>query len=738
MKVRTKILTLSVAGTAATAAIIIGLVAIQKTTITDNILDMMNKQAENSAVVAASDAYLMLKNQNENAKKKLLGDLHMVEALFQRQGDVTISNKNTTWKAFNQYTKQAENVALPNIMVGKQAIGLKGNGNENDANAFVDMATNLSGGDTCTIFRRMNEAGDMLRISTSVRKQDGARAVGTYIPAVNPDGTPNPVVSTLMQGRPFVGRAYVVNDWCLTAYTPIYDNDKKIVGALYVGVKQQDNKDLRQALLNMKVGKSGYIYILEATGPNKGSYVLSYKGERDGENIWGSKDDKGNYFIQDIVNQAVAGTPGKCNAIYYDWQNKGETKARTKVAAFTYFPESEWVVAAGLYEDDFHEAVVQTRASINSLAIWSTLGGIVVFLIVGAVSLLIATRITRPLLVVTHELKDIAQGQGDLTSRLEVHSKDEIGDLAKWFNMFLEKMQTMIHEIAGSASELSTSSTGLSATAAQMAGGAEEMSSQSTTVAAAAEQLTSNITAMAGSTHEMSSNVKTVASAVEEMTASITEVARSSQEAATVAQNAAQLAQASDAKIGQLGSAANDIGKVIDEIQDIAEQTNLLALNATIEAARAGDAGKGFAVVATEVKELAKQTAAATEDIRKRIIGIQASTVEAVNSIHEISTVIANVDNVSQTIASAVEEQSITTKEIARNIAQTSTAAETVAQGVAESATVTKEIAKNITEVSTAAQQTAQGATVTQDASAQLQKVAGQLNTMVGQFQTAT
>ena len=358
------------------------------------------------------------------------------------------------------------------------------------------------------------------------------------------------------------------------------------------------------------------------------------------------------------------------------------------------------MVGAGAYEDDFHDAVVQTRSAINSLAVWSLFGGIAVFLVVGVVSLVIAARITRPLVTVTNELKDIAQGQGDLTARLEVRSKDEIGELARWFNMFLEKMQKMIQDIAGNASQLSASSTGLSSTATQMAGGAEEMSSQSATVAAAAEQLTTNMTSMAGSTNEMSTNVKTVASAVEEMTASITEVARSCPRGGRRGQNAAQLAHASNAKIEQLGSAANDIGKVIDDIQDIAEQTNLLALNATIEAARAGDAGKGFAVVATEVKELAKQTAAATEDIRKRIVGIQGSTAEAVQSIHEISAVIANVDNVSRTIASAVEEQSITTKEIARNIAQTSTAAETVAKGVAESASVTKEIAKNIAEVS--------------------------------------
>lgn len=290
---------------------------------------------------------------------------------------------------------------------------------------------------------------------------------------------------------------------------------------------------------------------------------------------------------------------------------------------------------------------------------------------------------------------------------------------------FTRPIFTAVNSLASAATELS-------ATASQLASGAEETTAQSATVAAAAEEMATNMNSVASSSEEMAANVRAVASAIEQMNTSISEVARNAEQAAGVARNAARLASDSNSKIAQLGTAAKEIGNVIEVIQDIAEQTNLLALNATIEAARAGEAGKGFAVVATEVKELARQTAAATEDIRRRIEAIQATTGETVQSIEQITQVIEQVNSVSQTIASAVEEQTVTTKEIAQNVAQTSTAVDTVAGGVAQSASATKEITRTIAGVDQAASQTAQGASVTQTASQTLAQLAEQLQTLVG------
>ena len=369
------------------------------------------------------------------------------------------------------------------------------------------------------------------------------------------------------------------------------------------------------------------------------------------------------------------------------------------------------------------------QSSVTSLAtIWAVVGVLILFL--GGVGY----SITRPLRHTVALVQDLAEGEADLTKRLPDKAKDETGELARWINRFVERTQQIISELGDAAKTLADASTKLSATSTDLAGGAEETTAQSATVASAAEEMSINMNNMAASTEQMTGNVKTVASAVEEMTASIAEIAKNAEQASVVAGNAAELAQTSNASIGQLGTAADEIGKVIETIQDIAEQTNLLALNATIEAARAGDAGKGFAVVATEVKELAKQTADATEDIRLRIEGIQTSTGETVVSIGQISDVIQQVNDVSKTIASAVEEQSITTREIAQNVTQTSDAATSVSAGVAQSASASQEITQNIAGVDQGAKHTAQGASETQTASQELASLADKIQTLVGQF----
>ncbi len=278
--------------------------------------------------------------------------------------------------------------------------------------------------------------------------------------------------------------------------------------------------------------------------------------------------------------------------------------------------------------------------------------------------------------------------------------------IVEGINMTLEMIVDPLKITAQNAATLASSSEELTAVSQQMAGNAEETATQANVVSAASE--------------EVSKNVASVASASEEMQASIREIAKNANESARVAKNAVSVAQSTNVTVKKLGESSQEIGNVIKVITSIAQQTNLLALNATIEAARAGEAGKGFAVVANEVKELAKQTAKATEEIGQKIEAIQGDTKGAVLAIEEIGTIINQVNDISNSIASAVEEQTVTTNEISHSVSE-------AAKGVGD-------IAKNIGGVALAAKNTTQGANDTQKASAELSRMAAQLQKVISRF----
>jgi methyl-accepting chemotaxis protein len=399
---------------------------------------------------------------------------------------------------------------------------------------------------------------------------------------------------------------------------------------------------------------------------------------------------------------------------------------------------TQWALVAEVGRDEAFAAadqfVAASKATVSQALLWACIISVMAAVGIAFFAYFTVNALLKPIESTIATLKDIAEGEGDLTRRLDESRGDEFGDLAHWFNVFATRIHDLISIIAQNADVLTSSSSELSSTARHLSEGANHSKAQSATVSAAAEEMAINMRSMAESSSGMSQTIRSVADSIEEMNSTIREIARNAEKSAAVANEAAEIVDVSNSRISALGSAANEIGRVIEVIQDIAEQTNLLALNATIEAARAGEAGKGFAVVATEVKELAKQTASATDDIRARIEAIQVSTGEAVESIRAISDVISNVNEVSRTIASAVEEQSITTRQIADNIGNTAFAADSVARGVQETAGASAEITQNITRVDSVLQKTVAGADQSRAAGERLSELARQMNTLVHRF----
>jgi len=327
--------------------------------------------------------------------------------------------------------------------------------------------------------------------------------------------------------------------------------------------------------------------------------------------------------------------------------------------------------------------------------------------------------------------------EGDLIQEISEELRkrqDEAGDLARSIQAMTESLRKLIREITQGVQTMASCATELASVSGETASSVKTMSGKTTTLAAAAEESSTNTVSVAASMEEATTNLTSVAGATEEMSATVAEIASNAEKARVISGQATTQAQTISAMMQQLGQAAQEIGKVTETITDISSQTNLLALNATIEAARAGAAGKGFAVVANEIKELARQTASATEDIKAKIAGVQTSTGSAITDIEKIAGVIGEMGNIVSSIAAAIEEQATVTKDVAHNIGQASTGVKDANERVAQTATVSKSIAQDVAGVNSAVVHIRQGGEQVQASAMQLSALSEQLKSLVGQF----
>jgi methyl-accepting chemotaxis protein len=602
--------------------------------------------------------------------------------LADNEGGFRLSQDDVkAWTAINQFDDSVQVLELPRMELGIRPVSSVLS--SSDDAGLVDDVSELTGS-LATVFQRMPD-GSMLRVSTNLEALNGERAIGTFIPAVQPDGTPNVVVETLLAGESYQGSARGISEWYLTVYSPLLDRRGEVIGALAVGVPQTVT-EIRESLTGIDAGDNGEVSVYRASESARGELVLtSVAGDPALEaNPDGSLDA--------LLDTAVALEPNEVGRLDYV-----DAAGNERNTHFVYFQAWDWAVVIDAQTSDafgVQQTLEAGRQSMQNQLILATVAAVVLAAIL---AYLAARSISGPITRSARIVHDLATSESGLG-----RSSSAVAEAAKVSASESKSMEEAAAEVRASVH------------------GVED----------AVGHMTEGIDSIAGSINE-------AATSILQMTAAIQEVSRNTSEASGVAEQAVNDANSATDRVRRLSEAGAEVEDVIGLITSITEQTKLLALNATIEAARAGEAGKGFAVVADEVKQLAELTASSSERIANRVQAMREETAGATEAINRIEETILDINDLQVGISAALEEQSVTTESLGgvqEHIATQAAEQAEQARRIRDQAVAARRSADAISSSSTRA---SESASATTDIAAQVERAADSLVDVASELNAA-
>ncbi|WP_301103318.1 methyl-accepting chemotaxis protein [Propionivibrio sp.] len=533
----------------------------------------------------------------------------------------------------------------------------------NGSTREVDAFSNAGKGNVATLFVRRGD--DYIRVATSVKKEDGSRAVGTML------AKEHPAYAGISEGKSYTGKATLFGRQYMTKYDPIRDSKGQIIGIHFVGIDIMSALEhMKETIRKIKIGQTGYAYVLDGKpGPSAGTLLIHPAQE--GKNIVESKDTEGKFFIKEMLEK-------RNGTIVYPWINKeaGESKVREKFVAFNEYKDWNWIVGSGSYSDEIFSLANRVGDIMIGAAV------ILTAVLLGVLTFFLSRIVITPLRNLVLSSRRIADG--DLTVQVDTRRTDEVGKVMDAMNQMVGKLRTIIAEVSTAADTISTASEHLSTTCNDVSLAADKQVQATTSSAAALEEVTVSINEVSSLAKANEESSKRTAALTSDSVASI-------RHAVIEIDAMAQSIGAASNQVGGLVKRSEEVSGIAGVIREIADQTNLLALNAAIEAARAGEQGRGFAVVADEVRKLAERTTKATHEIAEVIGLIQQETQQTVTSMQvaapQIRDGLQKVNDVSGMldliaveaaesqkraveVANATREQAIGANDIARSVEQ--------------------------------------------------------------------
>ncbi|WOO39693.1 methyl-accepting chemotaxis protein [Rubellicoccus peritrichatus] len=705
LRVRHKVIGLALGSALLPAIALSAFIAIQEQRSSEKIQNELRTIVSKNLDDTVGEIYGLCVTANDLVQKHVNASLNVAVHLVEEAGGVSLGEKEVEWHAINQFTHEYDDMLLPELMVGKEWLGQ--NYSEAQPTPIVDSVRSLVGG-TATIFQRMNEEGDMLRVATNVALPDGTRAIGTYIPAVNPDGTANEVVSDVLRGETFRGRAFVVNDWYLTAYRPIYEPDgRTVLGVLYVGVRQESVASLRRALSGIEIGKSGFTWVMYGEDPDRAGEFTYYTEDRfphdaDSDLIVDVNNDK---FYEEIRNEAILLKPGEVGTKRVSWRDPANpAKINDTEIHYTYFRDWDWVIGVTAFAADYAEPKRVISQAFFNILIGTAFGSVIVVIIVGLLSTYLGGLIARPITFLTTVAEKVAQGDigGAMVMAEEGQSKaigedlakakDETGDLYRSIMAMIENLKQLIGEVKDSSGQLLDSASEISGTARLQEGTVADFGSSSNEIAAAVKEITTTAKELTSTMSNVSESAKQTGHSAGESRGYLDDMRGGAEELAEATQSISE-------KLSIITERASNINNIVTTIAKVADQTNLLSLNAAIEAEKAGEFGLGFAVVAREIRRLADQTAVATLDIEQMVKEMQSS----------VNAGVMEMDKFHQAVRGSVEDIGNLSSQMEKIIKQVQALAprfDSVTEGMEAQATGASQISDAVGQLNSAARQT--------------------------------
>lgn len=521
-------------------------------------------------------------SQDQSMRQRLAADIKLAEYLIDQQGGITLLEEQSGVTATNQLTSESITVSMPLMTIGGKPIILNDNPDQNEP--IVDDVKNITG-NVVTLFQIMNKQGDMLRVSTNVLN-NGKRAVGTYIPAKNPGGVDNPVVEAVMQGKDFTGIARVVDDWYLSAYRPVKDETGKVIGAIFVGIKQENDATLRNTIQNLKVGNNGHAFILGGSGERRGQYIISQDTATDGNSLIGEVSAEGYDIGEEIVSRATLLKSDETASFEYTPVSDGK-KQHLRLA---YYAPWDWVIGVALPAEEIQETVVFITENKRVSVITGIVLGLIASIIAGLVFMIFARGLTKPIIQLMKNAEVLATG--NLKVNMRVKSKNEIGQLSQSLQKSISYLQSMAEEAqkiaSGDLTSVITPRSDDDALAHSFFTMTQKLKDQMALIKDNADILDQSALALAENashatqaTSQIATTIQQIAHGASQQTDSITRTAGGVDQLIRAIEGVARGAQEQAAAATKAAEITHEISKAIQEVTDSVQQASDISRDAS-------------------------------------------------------------------------------------------------------------------------------------------------------------